>query len=203
VGEENGRHDFVMAIPESSETPRTLELRKIVEETGTEQVLGWPKATDEDFTLFGRIIHFYSAFDFVLRYMAETMDKHGMFEAQWAGKVQKLTMADVSKAIQSSPVWSEPNKFALEQIEAHRRVRNLAAHFIVRRFPNDDAYIFMTKSATDFKRVYGEVPASIDTMLYGVADAQQLRDIVLELEGLLKWAAQVLADLSKPIDTSS
>jgi hypothetical protein len=64
-----------MALPDSTETSRTLALRKIVEETGPEQMLGWAKPTDEDYALFGKIIHIYSAFDFILRYMAETMDR--------------------------------------------------------------------------------------------------------------------------------
>lgn len=188
-----------MAVPKSSETPRTLALRKVVEETAPEAVLGWPKPTDEDFALFGRITHCYSAFDFVLRYMAETMDKNGMLQVPWAGKTQKLTEADVSKAIQSSPIWSGSNKFALEQIDKHRRMRNLVAHFVVRRFPDDEAFVFMTKSAADYKRVYGELPANIDVMLYGVIDAQQIRNIIPELERLLKWSAEVLRDLSQPI----
>lgn len=188
-----------MALPDSSETPRTLALRKKVEETGAERMLGWPKPTDEDFALFGKVTHIYSAFDFVLRYMAETMDKQGMFGAQWGGKTQKLTMAQVAEAIQSSPIWSGANRGALEEIERHRRIRNLVAHFVVRRFPDDDAYVFMTKSAIDYRRVYGELPEGIDAMLYGVLDAEQLRGVVPVLEGLLKWSAQVLKDLSQPL----
>jgi hypothetical protein len=191
-----------MALPDSTETPHTLALRKIVEETGTEQMLGWPKPTDEDYALFGKITHIYSAFDFILRYMAETMDKQGMFKEPWAGKTQKLTMTQLAEAIQSFPIWSESNKLALEQIDSHRRVRNLVAHFVARRFPDEDAYIFMTKSAIDYRRVYGELPEGIDAMLYGVFDAQQLRGIVPLLEGLLKWAAQVLRDLSKPFGST-
>jgi hypothetical protein len=59
-----------MALPGSSETPRTLALRKTVEETHPEKVLGWPNPTEEDFALFGRITNCYSAFDFILRCMA-------------------------------------------------------------------------------------------------------------------------------------
>lgn len=97
-------------------------------------MLGWAKATDEDYALFGKITLIYSSFDFIPRYMAETMDKQGMFKEPWAGKTQKLTMAQVSEAIQSSPVWTGSNKFALEEIENNRRIRNLVAHFVVRRF---------------------------------------------------------------------
>jgi len=185
-----------MSLPDSSETPRTLALRKIVEETHPEKVLGWPKPTEEDFALFGRITHCYSAFDFILRCMAETMDKKRMVEAPWTGKSQRLSELDLLKAIQ---IWIRSNRFTLEQIEKHRRVRNLVAHFVVRRFPDDDAFIFMTKSAADYKRVYGELPPTIDAMLYGVLDAQQLRGIMPELEKLLKWAGEVLRDLSRPL----
>ena len=189
-----------MALPDSTETLRTLALRKIVEERGAEQILDWPKLGDEDYALFGKIIHIYSAFDFILRYVAEIMDKQGMFKAPWAGKTQKLTIAQVAEAIQSSPIWIGSNKFALEEIESYRRTRNLLAHFAARRFPDDSAYIFMTKSAIDYRRVYGELPEGVDTMLYGVLDAQQLRDVVPVLEGLLKWAAQLPRDLSQPLD---
>lgn len=92
--------------------PRMLALRKIVEEAGPEQMLGWVKPRDEDYALFGEIIHVYSSFDFILRYMAETMDKQGMFKEPWAGKTQKLTMAQVAEAIQSSPIWTGSNKLA-------------------------------------------------------------------------------------------
>jgi hypothetical protein len=144
-----------MAIPISSETPRSIQLRKIAEETDTEHLLAWPKPTEDDYGLFGKIVQFYSAFDFVLRCIAETMDTQGMFLAPWAGKAQKLPMAKVSEAIQSSRIWAEPNRSAFERIESHRRVRNLVAHFVVRRFPEEDAFIFMTKSASDYKQVYG------------------------------------------------
>lgn len=192
-----------MALPDSTETPRTLALRRIIEETGPEQMLGWDKPTADDYALFGKITHIYSAFDFILRYIAETMDKQGMFKEPWAGKTQKLTMAQVAEAIQSSPIWIGSNKLALEEIEKYRRMRNLVAHFVVRRFPEDDAYVFMTKSAIDFRRVYGELPDGIDTMLFGVLNAEQLRGLVPVLDGLLKWAAQALADLSRPISRAA
>lgn len=75
-----------MALPDSAETPRMLALRKIVEEAGPEQMLGWAKPRDEDYALFGEIIHVYSSFDFILRYMAETMDKQGMLRSLGPGR---------------------------------------------------------------------------------------------------------------------
>ena len=48
--------------------------------------------------------------------------------------------------------------------------------------------------------MYNVLPSDIDAMLYGVLDAAQLSAIVPELEGLLKWATQVLGDLSRPVE---
>jgi hypothetical protein len=51
--------------------------------------------------------------------------------------------------------------------------------------------------------VYGELPDGIDAMLFGVLEAEQLRGLVSVLKGLLKWAAQVLRDLSQPISPTA
>ncbi|MET4031050.1 MULTISPECIES: hypothetical protein [unclassified Bradyrhizobium] len=69
-----------MVLPASTETPRRLALRKIVEEAGPEQMLGWAKP------IFGEITHIYSTFDFILRYTAETMDKQGMSRSLGPGR---------------------------------------------------------------------------------------------------------------------
>jgi hypothetical protein len=38
-------------------------------------------------------------------------------------------------------------------------------------------------------------------MLYSVVDATQMKGIVLVIEGLVKWVAQVPADLSRPLSS--
>jgi len=191
-----------MALPKSSETDRTIHLRKIVETTGTEAILSWPKATDEDLALFARIITIYSGIDFALRYMAEIMDNNGMLSDSWTGKTTKLNMYKVTQAIRSSKIWNDGHAAAFNAIEEHRRVRNLVAHFIVRRFPAEDAYIFMTKSAADFEQVYGALPEP-DNMLFGVTDAVQMRGIIPVLLGLISWCSKLPGDLSRPIQRPS
>jgi hypothetical protein len=47
------------------------------------------------------------------------------------------------------------------------------------------------------------LPPSMDAILYGVLDAQQLYGIVPELEKLLKWAAELLRDLREPVPPPS
>jgi hypothetical protein len=89
-----------MALPISSETERTLHLRDIVE--ATENTIGWPQLTDDDFLLFARIIHVYSSFDFLLRATVEIMDDAGMLPPERKGKTAKLSMYKLNQAIRSA-----------------------------------------------------------------------------------------------------
>src|SRR5579872_3117318 len=134
-----------MALPIPSETERTIHLRNIVD--ATENPIDWPRLTDDDLLLFARIIHNYSAIDFLLRMTAEIMDDAGMLAPKWKGKTTKLNMYKLNQAIRSAQFWNDGHLSALASIEEHRRSRNLMAHFIARRFPNENAYVFMTKSA--------------------------------------------------------
>jgi hypothetical protein len=127
------------------------------------------------------------------------MDDNGMLEKPFATKTRKLTISNISKAIQSSSIWKGRNEKALEAIDIHRRIRNLVAHFAVRRFPTEDAYIFMTKSSADFKQVFGALPAS-DALLYGVTESAQMAGLIPVLEGLVSWSSKVANDLSSPTE---
>jgi hypothetical protein len=187
-----------VAIPNSNESPRVIHLRRIVEGTDSEELLAWPLPTEEHFALFGRIIHIYSVIDFLLRFTAEVMDEQGLLAKPRKGMIAAQTISVVSREVQSNPIWNETHRFAFGQIDLHRRVRNMLAHFLVRRFPTEDAFVFITKSATDYKQVFGEIP-SIGSMLYGVTDASQLSGLVPELKGLLVWLNTLPRDLSRPV----
>jgi hypothetical protein len=189
-----------MALPIASETERTVQLRNIVE--ATENTIDWPRVTDDDLLLFARIIHMYSSIDFILRMTVEIMDDAGILAPEWKGKTAKLNMYKLNQAIRSAQFWNEGHLTAFALIEEHRRARNLVAHFIARRFPGENAYIFMTKSAADFEQVYGTPPPA-GAMLYGVADADQLAGIIPVLKGLLSWLSKLPRDLSTPIEPQS
>jgi hypothetical protein len=188
-----------VALPISTETERSLYLRGIVEAAAGNDVMAWPKPNDDDYVLFARIIHFYNSIDFSLRYTVDIMDHNGMLRPPWKGKTAKLNMYKVSKAIRSCDIWNEGHKVGFDQIELHRRARNLIAHFVVRRFPTEDAFIFMTMSAADFEQVYGVLPER-DSMLFGVVDADQMRGIIPVLQGLISWCSKLPGNLSNPLN---
>jgi hypothetical protein len=188
-----------MAIPNSNESPRALHLRRLVDETGGEELLAWPIPNEQDFALFARIIHIYSSIDFSLRFAAEVMDEQGLLSKPWKGSIATQNISTVSREVQSNQMWNESHRVAFERMDLHRRVRNLLAHFMVRRFPGEEAFVFITKSAADFKQVYGKLPLTED-MLFGVIDAAELYGLIPELRNLLTWVSGLPRDLSNPID---
>jgi hypothetical protein len=141
----------------------------------------------------------FTGIDFVLRTTAEVMDDHGMLPPPYEGKARTLSIKRTTDAIMSSPIWSGPNRAALERINEHRRLRNLIAHFVAKRFVNEDAFIFMTKSVADYEQVYGEKPEK-NQMLYGIIDASQVHGVTPEMTRLLRWAQNLPRELSKPLD---
>jgi hypothetical protein len=187
-----------VALPSSTETERMTYLKGIVEAAAGQDVMAWPRPNDDDLVLFARIIGFYSGIDFSLRYVAEIMDNDGMLLPPWKGKTPKLNMYKLTQAIRSSNLWNENHNIAFDQIELYRRTRNLVAHFVIRRFPTEDAFIFMTMSSSDFEQVYGVLPER-DSMLYGVVDAAQMRGVIPVLQGLISWCSKLPGNLSEPL----
>jgi hypothetical protein len=185
-----------MALPISIETERTLHLRSIVDAAidADINVIDWPRPTDNDLLLFARIIHAYSGIDFALRMTVEIMDDRGMLAPEW-NKTAKLNTYKVNQAIRSAVFWTEDQLSDFADIEKHRRARNLVAHFIARRFPTENAYLFMTKSAADFEQVYGTPPPK-GVMLYGVIDADQLAGILPAIKGLAGWLSKLPQNFS-------
>jgi len=62
----------------------------------------------------------------------------------------------------------------------------LIAHFAVRRFPDDDAYLFFTKSDRDFKRLYGADPDP-GTIMTAILECSQLNHGFRHIRDLQNW----------------
>jgi hypothetical protein len=174
-----------MALPKNHETERGLALRKIVEAASECEYFGWPNPTVDDFRAFGELIWLFTCLDFVLRTIAEVMDHSDMLSAPYKGKVQNLTIKKTSDAILSSSIWTGPNCIAFARIDELRRLRNLVAHFVAKRFVHENAFIFMTRSGADYEQVYGVKPQA-NAMLYGILDAPVIGGVLPEIAALLR-----------------
>jgi len=177
-----------MALPKSTETERTLYLQSIVRNSG-EALIKWPAPNSEDVNLIGKVVIYYSYIDFDLRRFIEVLDHAKRLPAQWLGKTAKMPIGDIETILQTIPDWHPNNVHAFTLIKEFRKLRNLVAHFAVRRFPNDDALVFITKSAADYKRVLGAQP-NPGMVMTGVIDLPQIRQVCRSIEGLLKWLSE-------------
>jgi len=177
-----------MALPASTETERTLALQAIVR-NASEAIINWPAPTPDDVILVGKVVVYYSYIDFDLRRFIEVLDHSKRLPAKWLGKTAKMQIGDVETILQTIPDWHPNNVQAFTLIKEFRKLRNLMAHFAIRRFPNDDALVFITKSAADYKRVLGVEP-NPGMVMTGVIDLPQIREVCKRIEGLLYWLSQ-------------
>jgi hypothetical protein len=182
-----------MAIPEARETERGRYLQRILDATIESEWADWPQPTKDDFAIIGAVIVIFSYVDFNLRRLIEVCEHVDMIP-QYKGKTSSMHMAEVSKVVKELPIWDENAKANLENIEELRKMRNLMAHFVVRRFPNDNAFMFTAKSARDYRRVFNKDPV-LGISLTAVADVDQIKEGLKILEIQQQRLATTTAEL--------
>jgi hypothetical protein len=106
--------------------------------------------------------------------------------------VRKLNISEAEEAVLSLD-WSDPNRTALNQIAERRGLRNLIAHFAVRRFPSDDAFLFFTKSDRDFKRQYGRDPEP-GMIMTAIVESSQLNHGFRHIHKLQEWVTNAASE---------
>jgi hypothetical protein len=180
-------------LPESIETPRGRYLQDTLQAAAEGAWADWPTLTRDDYVIVANIIVMFSYMDLNLQRIADVTDSASVLKAPWAGKTAKLTMAQTEEAVQSLD-WSEQNREALKKIEAFRGLRNILAHFVLRRFPNDDALACLAISARDYERQLGRKPERGE-ILTAVFDIEQLKGAVRHIESVQLWLAKVTAEV--------
>lgn len=175
-------------LPKHVETPRGRFLLSIVERVSAKDMATWPMLNKSDYAMVGGLVVLYSYIDFNLRRVLEAFHNAGRLGNPWAKKVDKLKAEEVAKAIQSLTCWDDAGRKALAEIEELRGLRNLVAHFAIRRFPAEDAFIFVAKSASDYKRQFGADPAP-GTVISAVVECEQIRTALKHIEHVHNWVA--------------
>jgi hypothetical protein len=199
------RSYFIGALPrerpvngggESTETENGLPLRAIVDNTSADALAQWPMLRSDDYSLIGGYIVLYSYIDFNLRRMVESVEEAG--ELRFGkGKAGLLTIADVERAIQTVPeIYQGANKIAIDRIIDLRGMRNLLAHFSIRRFPEDEAFLFVTRSFRDYQREFGSEPQPNEA-LTAITEIEQIREAQKEVERLLDWLSKATVQVEE------
>jgi hypothetical protein len=136
----------------------------------------------------------YSYIDFDLRRMIEVLDHAKKLPPRWAGKSARMSIGDVEKTLETMADTSFANAIAFKRIGEFRKLRNLLAHFAIKRFPNEEALVFITKSASDYMKVLGKKP-SPGLVMTGCMDVREIRNVCEEVERLVMWLCQATHEL--------
>ena len=134
-----------MALPPNIETPRGLELQAKYKaaEAADPAFKDWPMPTKDDFALIGGIVVLFTYVEFDLRRLAETFTVPVCYLDR--GRVEPWTSTlEMSKGLFKRPQCGrgQLDVEALKTLATHRRLRNLVAHFVVRRFPTIKPFFF-------------------------------------------------------------
>jgi hypothetical protein len=172
-------------LPKQMETPRLKELREKSEAAPAEAFVTWPRPTKDDFMLIGIVVVLYSYIDLNLRRIIDAAEAAGVWKPA-KGKAATLRIGEVEDGVLALRKWEPQNEYALRLIKEMRGLRNLCAHFAVRRFPEDDAFIFLTRSARDYKQVTGTEP-EIGELMTAIIEVQAVKDAIKHIDGLQQW----------------
>jgi hypothetical protein len=182
-----------VALPSSIETDRNRYLMDLVR-NAAEPIIDWPAPNKDDVVLIGQIVMLYSYIDFNLRRMIEVLDHAKTLPPAWSGRTAKMHLSDIETILETGPDIAPNNALALRRIKEFRKLRNLLAHFAVKRFPTEDALVFVTKSAADYKKVLGAEPDP-GVVMTAVADIGQIRDVCRMIEEIQHWLSAATHDL--------
>jgi hypothetical protein len=185
-------------LPSPTYTPRLHYLQGIVDSAVATDLAGWPMLNQADYVLVGGLVVLFSYVDLNLRRIIEAFDSAGRLGSPWNKNSGKMNAEEVSKAIQSLSCWDESGREALKEVEKLRGLRNLVAHFAIRRFPADEAFIFIAKSARDFKRQFGIEPEP-GAVLSVIIEIDQVRTALKCVETAQNWLAVTTPQLEQQL----
>jgi hypothetical protein len=160
----------------------------------SEPIIDWPAPNRDDVVLIGKIIMLYSYTDFNLRRMIEVLDHAKALQPAWLGKTAKMHLSDIETILETAPDIAPNNALALSRIKEFRKLRNLLAHFAIKRFPTEDALVFITKDVADYRRVLGAEPDP-GVVMTAVAELGQIQDACRTIEEILHWLSTATNDL--------
>ncbi len=182
-------------LPPSVDTPRGRYLQNILNNTQQSEWADWPTLTRDDYVLVGNIVVLYSYIDLNLRRITEATDHAGIMQPTWKGKVEKLNITDTEMALLTLD-WSDENRGALNKISMFRGLRNMLAHFAVRRFPKEDAFVCLASSTRDFERQLGVKP-ELGALLTAVLDVEHVKAAIKHIEHVQLWLSMVAAETTQ------
>jgi hypothetical protein len=123
-----------------------------------------PQLDNDDYRLFGFISQTYCFIDLNLRRALEVMHLAKRLPPEDIKRYPNYSDADLAKILGKIARAMDPKVesldetlFRLEEIGRCRGYRNLVSHFAGKRYPNEDVYIFASKSERDARNAMGKM----------------------------------------------
>jgi len=189
-----------MALPKSVDTAKVRAVSEAIDKMTAQEIATLPGLDDEDLRLFGAISQYYCFIDLNLRRALEIMHLAKRLPVEHVAKYPNYTDALLTDVLRGSFEKMDGKidalqeiLFRLEEIGRCRAYRNLLAHFAGKRYPNEDVYVFASKSNKDARQALGK-ELSGHRLHFAVAGRSEL----FELENIVKdhqtWLANKLPE---------
>jgi hypothetical protein len=152
-----------MALPKEVDAEKVRAVNDAIGKMTPQQIGDLPPLEDDDFKLFGIISQHHCFIDLNLRRALKIMHAAKRLPPERVKKYPNYRDADLADILRGSAQKMDPNVedleetlFRLEEIGRCRTYRNLVSHFAGKRYPNEDVYVFASKSDADARQVLGK-----------------------------------------------
>jgi|SRR5208337_2100284 len=189
-----------MALPREDRTAKVIAIEEAIKKMSPQELAALPGLDGEDFKVFGTLVQHFCFIDLNLRRALELFAISKMLPKSTANRYQdlpdsKLTEAliEIVKGMDAKAEDIPTALTCLEGISKARRCRNLVGHFAGKRFPNQDVYVFASKSDPDARKVLGRGLAA-HRVHTAVAGRSEFLKMTKSVEQAQLWLAKKIPE---------
>jgi len=189
-----------MALPNPVVAAKVRAVSEAIGKMSPQQLGALPSLDAEDFQLFGAISQHYCFLDLNLRRALEIMHLAKQLPPEYVKKYPNYTDASLTNVLRGSVEKMDGNVenvgealFRLEEIGRCRSYRNLLNHFAGKRYPNEDVYVFASKSDKDARQVLGKELAR-HQVHFSIAGRSELFELEKLLNDHQAWISQKIPE---------
>lgn len=152
-----------MALPKEVPAEKVLAVQQAIGKMSAQERGNLPPLEDDDYRLFGFISQTYCFIDLNLRraleimYLAKRLPQENIKKyPHYSNAELAKILGQITQAMDPTVEKQEETLFRLEEIGRCRGYRNLVSHFAAKRYPNEDVYVFASKSERDARNAMGK-----------------------------------------------
>jgi hypothetical protein len=192
-----------MALPGENRTAKVIAVEDAIKKMSAQELAALPSLDAEDFKVIGTLVQHFSFIDLNLRRALELFAVSKMLPE----KAKKLypnlpdsmlseTLIEIVKGMDAKTEDIPTALTWLEVISKTRGYRNLVGHFAGKRFPNQDVYVFVSKSDRDARKVFGSGLAA-HRVHTAVAGRSEFIEMTKSVEQAQLWLAARIPEWDK------